>query len=119
MRDSSWPGEVIGGTMVSSQEDLARMGLLLLRRGMWNGKRLLAERYVYRMTHAAFEDTNTGYGYLTYSNAERNWVYSTGTADTQCMPYTTWPNYPHAPTFEAPNDNGGSPFNNVAHDIGV
>ena len=119
MRDSSWPGTVIGGTMVSSQEDLARMGLLLLRRGVWNGKRLVAERYVYRMTHAAFEDTNTGYGYLTYSNAEKNWVYSTGTADTNCMPYTTWPKYPHAPFFEAPNDNGGSPFARTPHDIGV
>ena len=119
MRDSSWPGEVIAGTMVSSQEDLARMGLLLLRRGMWNGERLVSERYVYRMTHAGFEDTNTGYGYLTYANAAENWVYSTGTADTECMPYTTWPRYPHAPFFEAPDDNGGSPFAEPRHDIGV
>lgn len=119
MRDSSWPGEVIAGTMVSSQEDLARMALLILRRGVWDGRRLVAERYLYRMTHPAFEDTNTGYGYLTYVNAADNWVYSTGTADTECMPYTTWPRYPHAPTFEAPDDNGGSPFAKVRHDIGV
>lgn len=119
MRDSSWPGEAIGGTLVSSQEDLARMGLLLLRRGMWNGRRLVSERYLYRMTHPAFEDTNTGYGYLTYTNAEKNWVYSTGTADTDCMPYVTWPHYPHAPSFEAPDDNGGSPFTTVPQDIGV
>jgi CubicO group peptidase (beta-lactamase class C family) len=119
MRDSSWPGTAIAGTMVSSQRDLARMGLLLLRRGMWDGKRLVSERYLYRMTHAAFEDTNTGYGYLTYVNAADNWVYSTGTADNRCMPYATWPRYPHAPTFEAPDDNGGSPFAKRRHDIGV
>ena len=119
MRDSSWPGTAIGGTLVSSQEDLARMGLLILRRGMWSGKRLVDERYLYRMTHAAFEDTNTGYGYLTYVNAAENWVYSTGTADQRCMPYATWSRYPHAPTFEAPDDNGGSPFGKVRHDVGV
>ena len=119
MRDSSWPGQAIAGTMMSSQEDLARMGLLILRRGMWGGKRLLDERYLYRMTHPAFEDTNTGYGYLTYVNAADNWVYSTGTADQRCMPYGKWPTYPHAPFFEAPNDNEGSPFAKVRHDIGV
>jgi CubicO group peptidase (beta-lactamase class C family) len=119
MRDSSWPGEVIGGTMVSSQEDLGRMALLILRRGVWDGRRLVSERYLYRMTHPAFEDTNTGYGYLTYANAHDSWVYSTGTADLACSPFTTWPRYPHAPLFEAPDDNGGSPYAKTRHDIGL
>jgi CubicO group peptidase (beta-lactamase class C family) len=118
MEDSSWPGTAIGGTLVSSQEDLARMGLLLLRRGRWQGRQLLDERYVYRMTHPAFEDVNTGYGYLTYTNAEKGWTYSTGTADLDCAPYVTWPRYPHAPFFESTDDNGGSPFP-TRHDIGV
>ena len=120
MRDSYWPGEFIAGGLVSSQEDLARMALLILRRGMWDGKRLVDERYLYRLTHPAFEDTNTGYGYLTYVNAADNWVYSTGGNDTQCMPFGTWPRYPHAPFFEAPDHNGGTPFSKgPRHDVGV
>lgn len=38
-------------------------------------------------------------------------------------PVTEWipkeVTYPHAPTFEAPDDNGSSPFAKVRHDIGV
>jgi CubicO group peptidase (beta-lactamase class C family) len=119
MAGSSWPGQSIAGTMFSTSEDLARLGLLLLRRGVWDGEPLLDERYVYRMTHPAFEDTNTGYGYLTYVNAAENWTYSTGTADLTCSPYATWPSYPHAPFFEAPDANGGTPFDEVTHDIGM
>lgn len=116
---TTWPGETIAGGMVSSPEDLARLGLLILRRGQWDGEQVLDERYAYRMTHPAFEDTNTGYGYLTYINAHSNWTYSTGTSDLLCAPFGTWPSYPHAPFFEAPDDNGGSPFDDEAHDIGV
>lgn len=119
MSDSSWPGQSIAGTLVSSQEDLARLGLLILRRGKWNRERLLGQRFLYRMTHPAFEDTNTGYGYLTYANAKAGWTYSTGTSDTHCSPYVTWPRYPHAPFFEAPDDLGGSPFATPSHDIGL
>ncbi|WP_157041663.1 serine hydrolase [Nitriliruptor alkaliphilus] len=119
MAGSNWPGQSIAGTMVSTSEDLARLGLLLLRRGMWDGEALLDERYVYRMTHPAFEDTNTGYGYLTYVNAAEDWTYSTGTADLTCSPYATWPSYPHAPFFEEPDAGGGTPFDEVVHDIGM
>ena len=90
----------------------------MLRKGRWDGRQLLDESFVYRMTHPAFEDINTGYGYLTQMNAEQNWTYSTGTADLACAPYTTWPEYPHAPFYESADDNGGSPFEG-AHDIGV
>jgi CubicO group peptidase (beta-lactamase class C family) len=119
MADSSWAGTSIAGTMFSTSEDLARLGLLLLRRGEWDGEQLLDERFVYRMLHPAFEDTNTGYGYLTYLNADENWAYSTGTPDATCSPYVTWPTYPHAPFFEAPDDNGGTPFADTPHDIGL
>lgn len=119
MAGSSWPGQSIAGTMFSTSEDLARLGLLLLRRGIWEGQTLLDERFVYRMTHPAFEDTNTGYGYLTYVNAAENWTYSTGTADLTCSPYATWPRHPHAPFFEAPDANGGTPFDEFGHDIGM
>jgi len=118
MTQSSWPGEIIGSSLETTVEDISRLGLLLLRKGEWNGKQLLDESFVYRMTHPAFEDTNTGYGYLTQMNAEAGWTYSTGTADLDCSPYTTWPSYPHAPFFATEHDYGGSPFE-PAHDIGT
>lgn len=118
MSHSSWPGESIGGGLVSSVEDMARLGLLLLRKGRWNGRQILDEAYVYRMTHPAFEDTNTGYGYLTQMNADSGWTYSTGTADRVCSPYATWPRYPHAPFRENSDNRGGSPFES-RHDIGL
>lgn len=118
MTRTTWPGANIGSSLQSSVEDMSRLGLLLLRQGRWAGRQLLDESFVYRMTHPAFEDTNTGYGYLTQMNAEQNWTYSTGTADLACAPFTTWPEYPHAPFYESADDNGGSPFEG-GHDMGV
>lgn len=118
MTQTTWPGANIGSTLQSSVEDMSRLGLLMLRQGRWDGRQLLDESFVYRTTHPAFEDINTGYGYLTQMNAEQNWTYSTGTADLDCAPYTTWPEYPHAPFYESADDNGGSPFEN-GYDIGV
>jgi hypothetical protein len=78
MRQSTWtngaPNKVFGFTWSSPIRDMARLGLLLLNEGFWNGKRVLAEEWVYRMTHPAFEDANTGYGYLTWLNARSNWI---------------------------------------------
>lgn len=118
MNQTSWPGETIHSSLVSTVEDMSRLGLLLLRKGRWNGQQLLDESFVYRMTHPAFPDTNTGYGYLTQMNAERGWTYSSGTADLACSPYSTWTSYPHPPFFESPDANGGSPFA-PDHDIGL
>jgi CubicO group peptidase (beta-lactamase class C family) len=118
MKASNWPGQSIAGTMNSTVRDMARMGELILQRGRYDGRRLIDEDFMYKLTHPAFEDSNTGYGYLTYLNAERNWGYSTGTNDTECSPYTRWPSYPHRPFFEAPGPNGGFP-GEQRHDIGV
>ena len=51
---------------------MARLGLLLVHDGVWDGQRLLDPEWVYKITHPAFEDINTGYGYLTWVAAERN-----------------------------------------------
>jgi LPXTG-motif cell wall-anchored protein len=118
MEASSWPGEQIGGNMRSSVHDTARMGELILQRGRYDGKQVLDEEFVYKMTHPSFEDSNTGFGYLTYANAVENWVYSTGTNDTQCSPFTRWPDYPHGPFFEAQDPNGGF-VGEQKHDIGL
>jgi hypothetical protein len=110
MKDSSWVGEGnIASNLFSSVRDMARLGQLVLQRGRWQGKQLIDEEYLYRMTHPSFEDANTGYGYLTYVNAAANWSWPTSTADTYCAPFGQWPSYPHRPFFEYPNTNGGVP----------
>lgn len=109
MRSSSWAGAGIASDLFSNVRDMARLGQLVLQRGRWQGRRLIDEEYLYRMTHPAFEDVNTGYGYLTYVNAADNWSYPTSTADTHCAPYGQWPEYPHRPFFEWPSSNGGVP----------
>jgi CubicO group peptidase (beta-lactamase class C family) len=109
MKVSSWPGEQIAGNLMTSVRDMARLGQLVLQRGRWQGRALIDEEFLYRMTHPAFEDVNTGYGYLTYVNAAENWSYPTSTNDTFCAPYGQWPEYPHRPFYESRNSNGGVP----------
>ena len=109
MRASTWTGGQIAGNLTTSVRDMARLGQLVLQRGRWQGRQLIDEEFLYRMTHPAFEDVNTGYGYLTYVNAAKNWTYPTSTADTHCAPYGQWPSYPHRPLFEAGDSNGGVP----------
>jgi CubicO group peptidase (beta-lactamase class C family) len=79
---------------------MARLGLLLTHDGVWNQQRILDEEWVYKMTHPAFEDSNTGYGYLTWSAASKN--YSLPLIDAKipvpfgaCQPSALWPEYPH------------------------
>src|SRR4051795_2734682 len=111
MKSSSWAGGGIASNLYANVRDLARLGQLVLQRGRWQGRQLIDEEYLYRMTHPAFEDANTGYGYLTYVNAAANWSWPTSTADTYCAPYGEWPSYPHRPLFDEPNANGGVPGN--------
>ena len=109
MKASNWPGQQIAGNLNTNVRDMARLGQLVLQRGRWNGKQLIDEEYLYRMTHPSFEDANTGYGYLTYVNAAKNWSWPTSTADMYCSPFGRWPSYPHRPFFEAKDTNGGVP----------
>jgi putative cell wall-binding protein len=120
MADTTWAGETIGFSMDSTPRDLARLGLLWMRKGMWDGERLIDAEYLHRMTHPSFEDANTGFGYLTYLNADANWYYSTGTNDLVCSPATVWDRYPHRPFLEAPNDLGGAATRtDMRYDVGL
>jgi hypothetical protein len=113
MTDSTWDGAVYGYTWSTTLHDMARVGVLMVHKGMWSGKRVLDESWLYKMTHPSFEDANTGYGYLTWLNAR---VGSTGpggafggTAADTCAPAALWPRYPH-PVSDAPDCNyGGDP----------
>jgi len=79
MEKSTWTNGAadknLGFSWSSTALDMARVGLLMLHGGIWNGERVLAEEYVYRMTHPSFEDANTGYGYLTWLNASSNFTF--------------------------------------------
>ena len=119
MASSEWCSRSIGAGLQSTVRDMARMGMLILQRGKYNGERLVKEPYMYRMSHPAFPDTNTAYGYLLYNNAIENWKYSTGRNDPEGTPVAVWPKYPHEPFFEALNCNGGSPDCAIGLDVGA
>lgn len=119
MTGSEWAGIVTAHTLMSNVHDMAKLGLLMLRQGRWGTEQLIDRDYIYRLSHPQIEDIHTGYGYLTWLNA------ADGVAnlfdfkvDLECSPFAGWPTYPHAPTFDSPNDNGGAPFKD-GYDIGT
>ena len=77
MRDSTWsegrPDKIFGFTWLGSVRDMARVGLLINNKGVWNGERLISEEWIYKMTHPSFEDANTSYGFLTWLDAKSNY----------------------------------------------
>ena len=122
MTDSTWNGAVYAYTWSTTLHDMARLGVLMVHHGMWSGKRILDESWIYKMTHPSFEDANTGYGYLTWLNAR---VGSTGpggafsgTAADTCAPAALWPKYPH-PVSQAPDCNYGGMSCEQEQDVGV
>ena len=78
MRESTWSegiaNKAFGWTWATTPSDMARLGLLILRGGVWDGKRILDGEWTYRTTHPAFEDADTGFGYSTWLNASSNWT---------------------------------------------
>lgn len=119
MASTTWKGSSVAYSMNSNVRDVARLGLLQLRKGMWNGQPILSEEYTFRMSHPAFEDTNTGYGYLFMMNALKNQKYSSGSNDPNCAPVSLWSSYPHRPFFAAPNCNGGNATCTQQYDVGT
>jgi hypothetical protein len=133
MTQSSWSSGAANKTFAftwsTTVRDMARVGLLMLHGGTWNGQRLLDEEWIYRMTHPAFEDSNTGYGYLTWLNASSNHhfggipgapiglqqkPYSPG----PCAPVSVFRSHPHPPS-DAPNCNYAAAPCDQALDVGV
>ncbi len=81
--DSNWDVERFGYTWYGSLLDMARLGLVLVHGGVYGGERIADARYVYNLTHPAFEDGSTQYGYLTWMNG------------TRCTPSAIHASYPH------------------------
>ena len=83
LEHSSWDVDFFGYSWYGSLLDMARVGQVILRGGVYAGERLVDSRYVYNMTHPAFEDGSTRYGYLTWMN------------NTTCSPRAIHDSYPH------------------------
>ncbi len=86
--DSNWghlnSTKIFATSWESSLKDMARLGLLVLNGGKWNGERLMDQDFVYNQTHVSFEDGGKHYGYLTWlSNGD------------DCTPDPVHTSYPH------------------------
>ncbi|MFT3921861.1 MAG: hypothetical protein QM778_04945 [Myxococcales bacterium] len=132
---SSWnngsPDKVLAFSWITDVYDMAKVGLLMLRGGVWKGERLLDAEWIYRMTHPSFEDANTGYGYLTWLNSASG--YGLGIADLatgplpvgpllpgSCAPVALHKSYPHPPLMESPNCGYTLPYTcSQQYDVGV
>ncbi len=119
MRESTWldgnPRKIFGWTWASTVRDMARLGLMLLNGGVWNGERVLGEDWVYAMTHPSFEDANVNYGYLTWLKARTNPVLFG-----ECMPAALWNRYPHGSLSGAADCNyAGGVSCDQQHDVGA
>ncbi|MCR4511797.1 serine hydrolase [Aeromicrobium sp. 50.2.37] len=75
LRDTTWDRDPSGATTTysgirSSCDDLARIGLLVARGGLWDGGRILSADLVQRLTGTPSSDLNAAYGGLWWVNAE-------------------------------------------------
>ncbi len=118
MTDSSWNADaldkVFAYTWSSTVRDMLRVGLFILNRGVWDGERRMSESWAYKMTHPAFEDGNTAYGYLTWLSSQSNHSigFSPPTAQgpsIPCTPSALWNEYPHGELSEATDCNYTAP----------
>ena len=57
-------GGHFGGGMFINSYDMARFGLLTLRKGNWNGMQILSENWISKSTSPT--PANTGYGFMNY-----------------------------------------------------
>jgi len=134
MKGSSWGGgattKVVAYSWSTTVQDMARLGLLMLNHGVWNGERLLDAGWLYRMTHPSYEDANTGYGYLTWLNATSNHHFGgipLAAAGLQQVAMSPGPCAPVALHAAYPNPISGSPDCGYSapasceqlHDVGV
>lgn len=127
MTDSTWSGgssdKTYAYTWSTTLHDMARVGVLILHRGIWDGTRVLEQSWTYKMTHPSFEDANTAYGYLTWLNARTGSTGPggsfSGTAGDPCAPAALWQRYPHEPSGVDDCGYGDGFTCEQEHDIGV
>ncbi len=132
MANSQWQDgqaqKVFGLGWMTDIFDMAKVGQLMLRGGVWQGERLLDAEWVYRMTHPAFEDANTGYGYLTWLNAASNYSLALTNVAAEiegaalpgrCAPVAIYREHPHG-LSTALDCNYAAPYScDQEYDVGV
>ena len=105
--------------------DMARVGLLMLHRGKWAGEQLVGADWIYYMSHPAFEDASTGYGYLTWLNSASGATDLTGNKkqgpEDPCAPVALHRTYPHEhPPSGAPDCAYQAPYTcQQDRDVGI
>lgn len=70
MQTVSGGGHHGGGIFISAQ-DMARLGLLYLRNGNWNGKQLISKDWIAEAKKPSIPNTN--YGYMWWLNTDQKW----------------------------------------------
>lgn len=93
---STWDGVNCAAGWNANLDSMARLGLLILHQGQYGGNQILDKTWVYRMTHPSFEESNPGYGYLTWLNSRHDL-----SKYDDCAPVALWnyPSYyPHDPS---------------------
>ena len=60
---------LFGYGIQSTCRDVARLGLLYLHKGNWNGRPIVSPGYVEAATRPPFPEANSGYGYLWWLNS--------------------------------------------------
>lgn len=100
MKSSTWneglPDKPWAFGWYTTVRDMARLGLLILNGGVWNAERVVEEEWVQKITHPAFEDASTGYGYLTWLSSRSNHGEDRAQGPSApCSPAAIWPEYPH------------------------
>jgi CubicO group peptidase (beta-lactamase class C family) len=58
----------VGSGLKIRPRDAARLGQLILQKGMWSGERIISEDYIKDLGYPSFVDINSGYGYLVWLN---------------------------------------------------
>ncbi|RZV53685.1 MAG: hypothetical protein EX268_08770 [Deltaproteobacteria bacterium] len=126
MAQSDWdtdsPDKPFALGWTTTVRDMARLGLLMLDGGLWDGERLVGEDWIYAMTHPSFEIATTGYGHLTWLIARSN-VDNGDSKSTEpnavCTPSAIWNEYPHG-LSESPDCNYLEPWDcGQTYDVGV
>jgi CubicO group peptidase (beta-lactamase class C family) len=76
-------GGHFGGGLFINAYDMARFGLLTLRKGNWNGKQIISENWIKKSTMPT--SANTGYGFMNYFLNTDKKMYPSAPASTNAI----------------------------------
>jgi len=103
----SWAMLMWGTGAQFSISDMARLGIMMIHGGWYNGEYVVDPEWIYWMTHPAWEDANTSYGMYTWLNHRGNATGIGGELSASgqgpsggdpCAPAAIWQRYPHPPS---------------------